>query len=153
MTTTTNMFSRRQELVRRDNVMMALQQEVSALRQAFMMLQSQGYQSLQEKVLKQQLAPRANIQSGVPEAPTSPPVVLGPVQPGHSQALPRTETACLNAALTLPMPGQVLEPATLQDMALAGVETAHGINPMTHDHEHLPSVTNKEAASSPETNI
>lgn len=86
-----------QELVRRDNVMMALQHEIASLRSSFHAASRQGEQRQ-------------------PEGPPSPLLRHGNGGPGNSQP------SELEAALKLPVPGQALEPSTLQDMSVAGME-------------------------------
>lgn len=98
-----------QELVRRDNVMMALQHEMASLKNSIYALQqghgnpSQQYQSQHER-------------------PSSPLLRHGNGGPGNPVP------SDLEAALKLPVPGQALEPSTIQDMTVAGVE-AGGVSP------------------------
>jgi predicted nucleic acid-binding Zn-ribbon protein len=95
-----------QELVRRDNVMMALQHEIAALKNSVYVLQ-QGQGDQQHHSL--------------PEGPSSPLLRHGNGGPGNTGV-----PSDLEAALKLPVPGQALEPSTIQDMTVAGVEGVEG---------------------------
>ena len=151
-TATTDLL--KQEMTQRDGVINRLQLEIFTLRQSLSTLVSSAataaaatgappmghYLQLQAPVQHSHRGDLAAVHH--PNTPmsigTTPTTTTNNANLQNGRhAAPAATTAATGVmtaspSLALPMPGQVLEPSTVQDMSVAGTESARGMNPMMH---------------------